>query len=135
MRVQNQTIPDQIQMAVDQYVELYQVSKQLEERMKGLKDVILQFMKEQNVDQLRDANQVGKVLLLVSERATTTARYTTYDLAEIASLLEPDLLEKCVARVIDKEKLNALSKLGEVSADVLAHKTTKPSYSLSVRLT
>jgi hypothetical protein len=129
----NETVPVQIQDAVDQYMELHQVSKQLEERMKELREIILSFMKEHEMKQIHDKNRTGKVQLSVTERATMTSRYTTYDLAELAKSLNPVQLQKCVVSVVDKEKLDALSKLGEVDADVLAQKTTKPSFSLIVR--
>lgn len=128
-----ETIPAQVQDAVDQYMELHQVSKQLESRMKDLREVILPFMKENEVELIRDNNLTGKVQLSVTERATMTSRYTTYGLEELAKLLDPTLLQKCVVSLVDKDKLEALSKLGEIDANVLTHKSTKPSYSLMVR--
>lgn len=129
-----ENIPPQIQDAVDQYMELHQVSKQLDERMKELKDLIVSFMKESEFEHIRDKNRTGKVQLVVIERASVTARYTTYNLEELTNLLEPALLQRCTVSVIDKDKLEALSKLGEVATDVLSHKSTKPSYSLNVRI-
>lgn len=127
-------IPESIQSAVDQYVEIYQVSKQLEERMKELKSLILSFMRENEFSEIPDSNHYGKVQLSVSERATLTARYTTYNLDELAKLLDAATLDRCVVSVVDKDKLAALSKLGEVDDDILEHKSTRPSYALTVRL-
>lgn len=127
-------ISEPVQEAVNQYMELHQVSKQLEERMKELREVILPFMKEHEVGQILNTNRTGKVQLSVTERVPVTSRYSTYDVEELAKLLDPLLLQKCVVTVVDKDRLDALSKLGEVDSDVLAHKSTKPSYSLVVRV-
>lgn len=127
-------IPEEIQSAVDQYVELYQVSKQLEDRMKELKVSILTFMNENGVDDIMDRQGRGKVQLSVTERATLTSRYTTYDMDVVANMLDSAVLERCVVSVVDKEKLEALSQLGEVDSAILSHKSTKPTQALSVKL-
>lgn len=127
-------IPETIQDAVDQYLELYTVSKQLEERMKELRSPIEAFMKEQQVPFIFDRQRTGKVQLGQTDRATATARYTTYALEDVLPLLPQASVEKCVVQVVDKDKLEALAKLGEVPSVVLEHKATRPSYSFSVRI-
>lgn len=126
-------IPSTIQDAVDQYMELHQVSKQLEERMKTLRQAIEPFMREHAVDYIRDKNRTGKVQLTMLERATMTSRFTTYEVEAMSKALEPSALKRCLVEVVDKDKLEALCKLGEIPADVLAYKSTKPTYSLTVR--
>ena len=126
-------IPTRVQEAVDQYVEIYQVWKQLEVRMKSLRDVILPFMKEHEIQEIPDKLNMRKVQLFITQRAAMTSRYTTYDFAELAALMNPALLEKCVVSVVDKEKVMALSSLGEIDESILTHKSTQSSYSLQVR--
>lgn len=128
-----ENIPDNVQDAVDQYMELYQVYKQLEERIQGLRKVIEPFMKENSVDFMRDRNRTGKVQLTVQERAKLTSRYTTYDAAELLKVLDSSMVQKCLVEVVDKDKVEALSKLGELPADVSTYRMTAPTYSLMVR--
>lgn len=126
-------IPETVQDAVDQYLELYQVSKQLEERMGGLRKVIEPFMKDNGVDALRNRKQTGKIQLVLQERAKVTARYTTYEVASLLQVLDSSLVQRCLVEVVDKEKVEALCKLGEIPSDVSEHRLTTPSYSLNVR--
>ncbi|QSO46504.1 hypothetical protein JZ786_18850 [Alicyclobacillus mengziensis] len=126
-------IPGQVQDAVDQYMELYQVSKQLDERMSALRKVIEPFMRDNEISAIRDRNRTGKVQLNVQERARMTARYTTYEVEQLSKLLEPHLIQRCLVEVVDKDKVEALSKLGELPADVIDYRTTSPTYSLTVR--
>lgn len=126
-------IPAEILDAVDQYLELYTVYKQLEARLKELRTYIEPFMRENSLEHIGNRNRTGRVQLTLAERPSATARYSTYDLAEILALLEPSAAEKCVVNVVDKDKLEALAKLGEVPTEVLEHRITKPTYSLSVR--
>lgn len=128
------SMPEFIQTEVDQYIELYQVSKQLEGRMKDLKSKILSFMQENQMDEIWDSKRTGKVQLSASERAPLTTRYTTYDIDVLSTLLTPTILERCVVSVIDKEKLEALRQLGEVDEEVLSHKSTQNAYALKVRM-
>ncbi|QSO52153.1 hypothetical protein JZ785_26000 [Alicyclobacillus curvatus] len=126
-------IPGTVQDAVDQYMELYQVSKQLEERMSTLRKIIEPFMREYEISAIRDRNRTGKVQLTVQERARMTARYTTYYAQELSKLLEPHVIQRCLVEVVDKDKVDALSKLGELPAEVSEYRTTSPTYSLTVR--
>ena len=126
-------IPHTVQDAVDQYMEFYQVSKQLEERMQALRKVIEPFMKENGLNAIRDRNKTGKVQLNVQERAKMTSRYTTYTAEELSKALDPNLVQRCLVEVIDKDKVEALVKLGEISTDLSAYKSTTTTYSLGVR--
>jgi hypothetical protein len=122
-----------IQLAVDQYLELYSVYKQLEKKIDELRKVIEPYMKENGLDHVANSDGTGRVQLTLAERPIMTSRYTTYDADEICSLLNASVWKKCVVEVVDKEKLEALAKMGEVPEEVLAHKVTKPSYSMVVR--
>ncbi|SFV08305.1 hypothetical protein [Alicyclobacillus macrosporangiidus] len=122
-----------IQVAVDQYLELYAEAKKMEKKLEALRQVIEAYMKENGLDQVEHTDRRGHIQLIVQQRPITTSRYTTYDAAEISSLLPPNVRKKCIVEVIDKDKLEALAKLGEVSADVLSRKQTNSSVSWVVR--
>ncbi len=122
-----------IQLAVDQYLELYSVYKQLEKKIDELRKVIEPYMKENGLEHVANSDGTGRVQLALAERPIVTSRYTTYDADEICSLLNASVWKKCVVEVVDKEKLEALAKMGEVPEEVLARKVTKPSYSMVVR--
>lgn len=126
-------LPDEIQQAVDQYVALHFVSKQMEERMRKMKEVILPFMTEHGLTIIPSKEQPGQVHIMTTERSPMTSRYSTYHLDTISSYLSPEVLEKCVVSVVDRDKLDALYKMGEIDEDILSHKTTQTSYSLIVR--
>ncbi|MFB5190657.1 DUF7376 domain-containing protein [Alicyclobacillus fastidiosus] len=128
-----ETIPDVVQDAVDQYVELYQVFKQLEERVQALRKEIEPFMKDSGIESISDRNRLGKVQMTVQNRAKMTSRYTTYDVHELSKLLSPELVEKCLVEVVDRERVDALTKLGEISSEVAAHRAVTPTYGLTVR--
>ncbi|WP_067623142.1 DUF7376 domain-containing protein [Alicyclobacillus acidiphilus] len=128
-----ENIPDTVQDAVDQYVESYQVYKQLEERIQSLRKVIEPFMKESGIDVIPDRKRIGRVQLTVQERAKLTSRYTTYEVEQLRQVLAPDLVEKCLVEVVDKDKVEALSKLGEIPPQTSEFKSVTPTYSLSVR--
>jgi hypothetical protein len=122
-----------IQLAVDQYLELYSVYKQLEKKIDELRKVIEPYMKENELKDIFNSDGTGRVQLALTERPVVTSRYTTYDVDELSGLLKPGVWKKCVVEVVDKEKLEALAKMGEVPEEVLARKVTRPSYSMVVR--
>ncbi|WP_026961487.1 hypothetical protein [Alicyclobacillus herbarius] len=122
-----------VQVAVDHYLELYAEAKQLEKKMDALRKVIEVYMKENDLEQMAHSNGGGWIQLVPQERPVMTSRYTTYDTAELANLLPPAVRKKCLVEVVDKDKLEALAKLGEVPEDVLQRKVTRSSVSWVVR--
>lgn len=126
-------IRSDVQVAVDQYLELYVEAKKIEKKLDALRQVIEAYMKENGLDRVDHTDGRGHIQLTVQERPIMTSRYTTYDAGDIASLLPPNVRKKCIVEVIDKEKLEALEKLGEVSEEVLSRKQTKSSVSWVVR--
>lgn len=128
------SVKKEMQLAVDQYLSVYQDYKKLKDELDSLKEVIEPYMKENELPFIEGTDGRGKVELTLQERPAMNARYTTYDIQEIASLLSPALKKKCVVEVVDKEKLEALCKLGEVPEEVLKRKLTKQSYSFVTRL-
>lgn len=129
----NDNIPGAVQDAVDQYMEIYKVYKQLEERMQETRKIIEPFMKDNGVDAISDTKQTGRIQLTLQERAKMTSRYTTYDIADLSKAVEPNLVKKCLVEVIDKDKVEALAKLGELPSNVSSYRSTAQSYSLTVR--
>lgn len=121
-------IPKHIQLAVDTYVDLYREYKELEAKVQELKSTIEPFMKETGYDALLTSNGTGKVELLKQQRVTSTTRYSTYTLEDIATYLTPSLRKKCIVEVVDKDKLESLCKLGEISSEVLERKAAKEMY-------
>jgi hypothetical protein len=127
------SIHKDIQVAVDQYVRLYEQQKTLKEELDALRHVIEPYMKEQGLQIITATDGRARLELSQQQRPVMNARYTTYDIQDIIPLLSASVRKKCVVEVVDKEKLEALHKLGEVPADVLARKVTKPTYSFTVR--
>jgi hypothetical protein len=124
----------EIQLAVDQYLNLYRQFKAIKDELDGLRKVIEPYMRENELDVILASDGRGQVERTVQERPVMNARYTTYDLAELSSLLPANVRKKCVVEVIDKERLEALHRLGEVSDAILQCKVTKPSHQFSARL-
>lgn len=124
----------EIQLAVDKYVELYKTCKEMEERMEELRAAIEPYMHQAGLAAVDATDGSAFIALGVSQRPVMNARYTTYGLEEVAPLLTPALRRRCVVEVVDKEKLEALCKLGELPEDILARKLTRTASSFSVRL-
>lgn len=124
-----------IQVAVDQYLNIYQEHKKLKEQLDGLREVIQPYMDEHELPFIEATDGRGRVEVSHQERPVMNARYTTYDAAEIAQLLQPSLRKKCIVEVVDKEKLEALCKLGEAPSSVLERKITKPITNFAARFT
>ncbi len=127
------SIRKDIQVAVDEYVRLYEQQKALKEELDALRGVIEPYMKEQGLPNITATDGRARLEITEQQRPVMNARYTTYDIQDIAPLLSASVRKKCVVEVVDKEKLEALHKLGEVPADVLARKVTKSTSSFTVR--
>ncbi|MDQ0189852.1 hypothetical protein JI721_06720 [Alicyclobacillus cycloheptanicus] len=128
-------IPKSVQDAVDQYIEVYRVYKQLEERMQEMRNIIEPYMKANDVQVISDRQHSGKIHLTVQERAKVTSRYTLYDVDALSQLLDSTMMKKCLVEVVDKEKVEALCKMGELPEEVSTCRSVSPTYSFSVRLT
>lgn len=125
--------PD-IQIAVDQYLDFYVEMKALEKKVDALRKVIQPYMEEVGFDEIYSSNGGGKVELARAERSSSTSKYTTYDAERIASLLSPGMKKKCFVEVVDKDKLEALCKLGEIPENVLEERMTKVTTSFLAKL-
>ena len=124
----------QMELHVDQYLSIYQECKKMQEQLDELREIIESYMKENKVDSLEGTRGQGKIELKQQERPIMNARYTTYSLDDISNVIPANMKKKCIVEVVDKDKLEALCKLGEVSNDILQMKQTKTSYSFNVRL-
>jgi hypothetical protein len=127
-------LPREVQLAVDEYLELYRQYKQIDAALKELRGVIEPFLKEHAESAIEGSNGEGKIELTRTQRPIMNAQYTTYGLADISALLPANVLKKCTVQVIDKDRLEALGKLGEIPEDVLGCRQTKESVSFTVRL-
>lgn len=122
-----------MQRVTDEYIELYKKQKKLKEEMDALRNIIEPYMLENNIEELKGFTVDGYLKLSEQERPTVTARYSTYDIEEISPLLPTKMKNKCIVKVIDKEALEGLYKLGEISEEILHKKNTKKSVRLSVK--
>jgi dethiobiotin synthetase len=127
------TVQADVQAAVDEYMVLYRQYKATEDALGALRKVIEPYMKECELTSLPCSDGSGRIDLSLVERPVMNARYTSYAIEDVAGWLTPSTRKKCVVEVIDKEKLEALCQLGEVPAQVLDRKVTRPSYSLIAR--
>ncbi|MDB5083436.1 MAG: hypothetical protein JWN30_322 [Bacilli bacterium] len=130
----NGNIQKEIQFAVDHYINVYKEYKKIKDQLDDLHGIIEPYMKENDLTSIHSSDGRGKVELLMQERPIMNARYTTYDVEQVANLLTASSKKKCIVEVVDKDKLEALCKLGEVSADVLQHKLTRAGTSFVTRL-
>lgn len=124
----------EMQLAVDRYLELYKENKRLKDEMDLLKGEIETYMQDNQLHVLEGTASSGKVERILQERPPMNSRYTTYDLNTISQFLTPSLKKKCVVEVVDKEKLESLCKLGQISSEVLELKLSKTSYSFVTRV-
>jgi hypothetical protein len=124
----------EIQLAVDKYVELYKLCKETEGKMEALRAAIEPYMQESGLSAIDATDGSAFVSFGVSERPVMNARYTTYELEEVSSFLTSAQRRRCVVEVVDKEKLEALCKLGELPEDILTRRLTRTVRSFSVRL-
>jgi hypothetical protein len=127
-------VKKEIQLAVDEYLRLYAEYKRIKDELDALREVIEPYMKTNEIPAILATDGSGEVELTQQERPIMSSRYTSYDVDEIAALLQPSIRKKCIVEVVDKDKLEALCKLGEVPPAVLERKITKPSYTFAVRL-
>jgi hypothetical protein len=124
----------EMRLYVDEYLSLYQESKKILEQMEQLREKIEPYMTENNLDALEGSRGQGRIERKQVERPILNARFTTYNVEDVIHLLPANSKKKCLVEVVDKDKLEALCKLGEVSEDVLQMKQTKTTYSFNVRI-
>lgn len=117
-----QIINDTVQRAVDDYIELYVQYKDLEKKLKGLRNVIEPYMQDNNIEEICGLTINGCIKIETQDRPIVSAKYTTYDVDKVINILNDELKAKCIVNVVDKDKLEALHKLGEISEEILAFK-------------
>lgn len=129
-----QLIKKEMQVAIDEYLRVYKEYKRLEDALGELRQIIEPYMKEQALNSVEGSDGLGRLDLSLQQRPIMNARYTTYALEDMADCLTHALKKKCVVEVVDKDKLEALCKLGELPQEVLERKTVRASYSFIARL-
>ncbi|GMA50801.1 hypothetical protein GCM10025857_21580 [Alicyclobacillus contaminans] len=127
------TVRKDIQGAVDAFVRLHAQMKAVREEMEALRQVIEPYMAEQGVGVITTSDGTARVERATQDRPLLSARYTTYELDEVLPLLPAQARKQCVVEVVDKEKLEALHKLGQVPDEALKCKRTRVTVTLSVR--
>lgn len=123
-----------IQLAVDEYLNLYTELKELEKKVEALRKVIEPYMEENGCEEISSSSGEGRVQLTKVERTAVTSKYTTYNAERLATLLPPSVKKKCFVEVVDKDKLEALCKLGEAPESALSERMTKVTTTFLVKL-
>lgn len=121
-----------IQGAVDEYISLHQTAKELEARMKQLRAIIEPFMEQNQLEQLL-GTQAGAVAHQASQRPVMSAKYTSFEPAQIDGFLTEEIRERVYVPRVDKDMLEAVVKLGQVSEEVLKLKIVNQSRSFVVK--
>lgn len=116
MIVQTQLIPANIQEQVDEYVDLHKACKELESRLKKLRKEIEPFMEENELESIRNSAGNGAIHLEPSNMAIVTAQFTAYS-PSILEQLGKEVAEMVMETVVDRDKLEAMVKLGVIQED------------------
>jgi hypothetical protein len=116
--VATQTIPENIQQDVDEYVLLHRQCKELEAQLKKLRKEVEPYMEENELDIIMNSDRTGAIALEPANQAIVTAQYTTYS-KELLAVLGKEVIEMVVETVVDRDKLDALVTLGAVQSDVI----------------
>ena len=125
-------IPEEIQMDVDDYLELHEMYTQLEAQLKKLRKNIEPFMEVNDITRIEGSN--GKAIEIVDQvRANVTSNFTTYDVDAVRDMVPKRYLNQVIVECVDRDKLEALVKLGRVKQTVYRHKTFKSTPCFMVR--
>lgn len=121
-----------IQSKVDEHIQLHAEYKELEKRLKQLRDEIEPYMDEKGIVELAGTDG-GKIMRVEQSRPEVTSRYTQYDINIIEPQLPATARKKCVVKVIDADALKALGTLGEIDQSIIAMATKKTIISFTVK--
>jgi chromosome segregation ATPase len=121
-----------IQSKVDEHIQLHAEYKELEKRLKQLRDEIEPYMDEKDIMELSGTDG-GKIMRVEQSRPEVTSRYTKYDINIIEPQLPATARKKCVVKVIDADALKALGTLGEIDQSIIAMATKKTIISFTVK--
>lgn len=128
-----QNIKLDAQEKVDEYLQLHRQYKELERRMKELRDDIEPYMLDKGVKEISASNGVGALKVSIQNRAPVNSRYTAYDYDAVAPKLSEEAKQLCVKKVIDSTMLKLAVESGVAPKDVLKMKNTNAVTFLSAR--
>lgn len=112
------TVSEEVQKAVDEYLELHEQQSELKKKMDKLKKEIRPTLEKTETKTIKGTN--GKAVYLQEARASnSTSRYTDYELKDIQAILEGDLLRKVTEIRVNAEKLDGVIKLEKLPAGVV----------------
>jgi hypothetical protein len=102
---------------VEEYRHKHRMFKQLERELKRLKEEIQPYMEEKGVAEILD--ELGQGVALEDRKMPLlSTRYTTYDIDDLAMVLDPVVASECIVEVIDKDIVEAKVLLGEIPAEI-----------------
>lgn len=119
------------QAEVDKYIRLHEEYKKIEKQLEELRKVIEPALQESNLVKV-NGTQGGSVQVITQERPNVTGRYSTYELEDIEQFLSAKAKKACIVKRIDREKLEALMKIGEVDEELQELKRLTPQVSIRV---
>ena len=108
--------PD-IQAKVDEYIEIDAQAKKLLAELKVLRGDIEPYMEDENLTVIAGTTR-GSISLQPKEIPLTNARYTTYDLDGVLSVIDPRVRREVVVKRVDRDALDLMIKTGRVPKEV-----------------
>lgn len=108
-------VTEDVQQAVDLYLELHTKEKELKAQMEKLKGKIKPFMENNDMD-IINGTQGKQVCIIPTTASNSTNLYSNYDPAEVSMLLPQEYYNDVVEARVNSEKLEALLKLDKLTA-------------------
>lgn len=105
-------VPLEIQSAVDRYIELSKMRSEIEKEMKTLRNIVEPYMEANEIAEIK-GTKTGMVAIEPRNMPPISAIYTSYNI-DLIKVLPTTLKKQCVVEVIDREKVEALDKLGKL---------------------
>ena len=131
MTTKTKRVPKHIQAEVDKYIELDALVKKYTAELKEMRKEIEPYMHAHGVSVIKGSLR-GSISLKPRDMAITTARYSSYDVDGVVSLLDNKAKKEAIVQVVDKEVLELLVKTGKAPAEVNNYRVTKPSMAFSI---
>lgn len=120
-----------IQAKVDDYIELDAAMKKLQAELKKLRPDIQEYMENRGLTVIQGSTR-GSISLQPRNASPASARYTSYDVDGVVSLLDAKAKKQCIVRAVDKDVLELLVKTGQAPKEVHQHKILKPSVAFTI---
>jgi hypothetical protein len=109
-----------IRESVEAYIEKHSQYKKLERELAALREPIEAYMKEHNLKELESEYSDIRIAIESSDRPVCNSRYTTYLVEDVEPFINTRQDKaQAIVKVVDKEVLEFLVKMGKVDEDVL----------------